>query len=119
MGTDDLHDAVLDDGSFITWDTVPLAVPTDESYARDLAAARAATGHDESVLTGEGRVFGRRVAVLVCDFGFLIAEHPDAADEPVAFAARLAAASAVEIHALRGQRSNDRMAARLQRYRRI
>ena len=62
---------MLDDGSFISWDTTPLAVPTDESYARELADARAATGRDESVLTGEGRVFGRRVAVVVCEFGFL------------------------------------------------
>ncbi len=71
IGTDELRDAVLDDGSFISWDTTPLAVPTDESYARELADARAATGRDESVLTGEGRVFGRRVAVVVCEFGFL------------------------------------------------
>ncbi|MGH3636294.1 MAG: acetyl-CoA carboxyl transferase, partial [Mycobacterium sp.] len=49
IGTDELRDAVLDDGSFISWDTTPLAVPTDESYARELADARAATGRDESV----------------------------------------------------------------------
>jgi acyl-CoA carboxylase subunit beta len=71
IGTDELRDAVLDEGSFITWDTPPLAVPTTESYARELADARAATGRSESVLTGEGRVFGRRVAVVVCEFGFL------------------------------------------------
>jgi acyl-CoA carboxylase subunit beta len=69
--TDELRDAVLDEGSFISWDTAPLVVPTTESYAQELADARAATGRDESVLTGEGRVFGRRVAVVVCEFGFL------------------------------------------------
>ena len=71
IGTDELRDAVLDEGSFISWDNTPLAVPTNASYARELADARAATGRDESVLTGEGRVFGRRVAVVVCEFEFL------------------------------------------------
>lgn len=71
IGTDELRDAILDDGSFTSWDTAPPAVPATESYARQLADARAATGRDESVLTGEGRVFGRRVAVVVCEFGFL------------------------------------------------
>lgn len=66
-----LRDAVLDENSFIRWDSEPLAVPLTASYARELADARAATGLDESVLTGEGRLFGRRVAVVVCEFGFL------------------------------------------------
>ncbi|OBI18311.1 carboxyl transferase domain-containing protein [Mycobacterium sp. E2497] len=66
-----LRDAVLDEGSFIRWDGEPLAVPVSEEYSRELADARAATGLDESVLTGEGRIFGRRVAVVVCEFGFL------------------------------------------------
>ena len=71
IGTDELRDAVLDEGTFLSWDTEPLVVPTDRSYARELADARDATGRDESVLTGEGRVFGRRVAVVVCEFEFL------------------------------------------------
>jgi len=71
IGTDELRDAVLDDESFLSWDTAPIAVSTDEPYARELADARAASGRDESVLTGEGRVFGRRVAVVVCEFDFL------------------------------------------------
>jgi acetyl-CoA carboxylase carboxyl transferase beta subunit len=69
--TDQLRDAVLDEGSFVSWDSERLAVPVSESYARELADARAATGRDEAVLTGEGRIFGRRVAVVVCEFGFL------------------------------------------------
>ena len=71
IGTDELRDAVLDEGTFISWDNTPLMVPTNASYARELADARATTGRDESVLTGEGRVFGRRVAVVVCEFEFL------------------------------------------------
>jgi acyl-CoA carboxylase subunit beta len=69
--TDELRDAVLDEGSFVGWDTDRLAVPVSESYGRELADARAATGRDEAVLTGEGRIVGRRVAVVVCEFGFL------------------------------------------------
>ncbi|MCV7197720.1 acetyl-coenzyme A carboxylase carboxyl transferase subunits beta/alpha [Mycobacterium angelicum] len=69
--TDQLRDAVLDEGSFISWDSEPLHIPITDAYARELADARAATGRDESVLTGEGSVFGRRVAVVVCEFGFL------------------------------------------------
>ena len=71
IGTDQLRDAVLDEESFVSWDSAPLAIPMSESYAGELAEAQAASGHDESVLTGEGRVFGRRVAVVVCEFDFL------------------------------------------------
>jgi acyl-CoA carboxylase subunit beta len=89
---DELRDAVLDEGSFVSWDTEPRAVPTTESYARQLATARAATGLDESVLTGEGRVFGRRVAVLVCEFGFLGGSIGVAAAERITAAVQRATA---------------------------
>ncbi len=92
IGTDELRDAVLDEGSFISWDTAPLAVPTNESYARELAAARAATGRDESVLTGEGRVFGRRVALVVCEFEFLGGSIGVAAAERITVAVQRATA---------------------------
>jgi acetyl-CoA carboxylase carboxyl transferase beta subunit len=69
--TDQLRDAVLDEGSFVSWDSAPLAVPVSESYARELDDARETSGRDEAVLTGEGRIFGRRVAVVVCEFSFL------------------------------------------------
>ncbi len=62
---------MLDEGSFLSWDSAPPPLPLSESYERELAEARAATGLDESVLTGEGRIYGRRVAVVVCEFGFL------------------------------------------------
>ena len=68
---DQLRDAVLDEGSFVSWDVDPLPVPMSSGYARALADARTASGRDESVSAGEGRVFGRRVAVVVCDFTFL------------------------------------------------
>ena len=78
-----LRGAVLDAGSFVSWDTAPLDVAADDDYARDLAQARASTGLDESVLTGEGRVHGRRVAVVACEFDFLAGSIGVAAAERI------------------------------------
>ena len=90
--TDQLQDAVLDGGSFVSWDTEPLAVPVSESYAKELADAREATGLDEAVQTGEGRIFGRRVAVVVCDFSFLGGSIGVAAAERITAAVQRATA---------------------------
>jgi acetyl-CoA carboxylase carboxyl transferase subunit beta len=90
--TDQLQDAVLDEGSFVSWDSPPLAVPVTESYARELADAQRATGRDESVLTGEGRVFGRRVAVVACEFDFLAGSIGVAAAERITAAVQRATA---------------------------
>jgi acyl-CoA carboxylase subunit beta len=49
----------------------------------------------------------------------IVPEHPDAADEPVEFSKRLSRAIAAELAALCGLSDDERMAARLQRYRRI
>lgn len=94
--TEQLRDAVLDEGSFVSWDADPMAVPlsepVSESYARELASARAATGRDEAVLTGEGRIFGRRVAVAVCEFDFLGGSIGVAAAERITVAVERATA---------------------------
>jgi acetyl-CoA carboxylase carboxyl transferase subunit beta len=63
--------ALLDAGTFRSWDTEPADVRPDPAYAADLAAARERTGLDESVITGEGRIGGHRVAVAASEFGFL------------------------------------------------
>ena len=83
---------MLDEDSFIRWDSEPLALPVSDSYARELADARAATGLDESVLTGEGRILGRRVAVVVCEFGFLGGSIGVAAAERITAAVQRATA---------------------------
>ena len=49
----------------------------------------------------------------------IVAEHPDAADEPVEFSQRLSRAVASEVHTLREIPPAERLAARLQRYRHI
>jgi acetyl-CoA carboxylase carboxyl transferase subunit beta len=90
--TEQLRDAVLDEGSFVSWDRDPMPIPVPESYARQLADARTATGRDEAVLTGEGRVFGRRVAVVVCEFDFLAGSIGVAAAERITVAVERATA---------------------------
>ncbi|HSK90377.1 MAG TPA: carboxyl transferase domain-containing protein [Euzebyales bacterium] len=71
LDTADLRDAVLDAGTWRSWDR-PAGTPTaDAAYAATLARARERTGLDEAVITGEGRIRGRRVAVVACEFAFL------------------------------------------------
>ncbi|GAA0913019.1 carboxyl transferase domain-containing protein [Nonomuraea longicatena] len=76
--------AVLDDGSWRSWD-VPPDDPAEpgSSYAEELVAARLKSGSDESVLTGEGLLDGRRVAVVASEFAFLAGSIGVAAAERV------------------------------------
>lgn len=67
----ELITAVLDPGSYRSWDSAVTDPPAGPEYRQELAAARAKTGVDESVLTGEGLIRGRRVAVIVSEFRFL------------------------------------------------
>ncbi len=71
MNAPDLLALLLAPGTFRSWDTAPVDVRPDPPYAADLAEARRKTGLDESVITGEGLLAGRRVAVAACEFGFL------------------------------------------------
>jgi acetyl-CoA carboxylase carboxyl transferase subunit beta len=67
-----LLDLVLDPGTWESWDApVTDTAAPGSSYAEELAAARAATGLDEAVVTGAGSIAGRRVAVVVTEFDFL------------------------------------------------
>ena len=92
IGATELRDAVLDPGSFRSWDGPPRAVPADPQYAAELARARADTGLDEAVLTGRGTVFGRAVAVVACEFGFLAGSIGVAAAERITAAVERATA---------------------------
>src|SRR6476646_3383503 len=67
----ELIDLVLDAGSWTSWDVPPVREGISEEYAAELAAAAEKSGVDESVLSGEGLMHGRRVAVVVGEFGFL------------------------------------------------
>ncbi|GLP73830.1 acetyl-CoA carboxylase carboxyltransferase subunit beta [Mycobacterium antarcticum] len=92
IGAMALRDAVLDEGSFVSWDVTPLDVDADARYRRELAAARTATGLDESVLTGEGTVYGRRIAVIASEFDFLAGSIGVAAAERITAAVERATA---------------------------
>lgn len=62
---------VADDDSFQSWDQPIAASPRSDDYAADLDRARARSGVDESIVTGECLVGGHRVAVIVSEFAFL------------------------------------------------
>ena len=72
-GARDLLAHVLDPGTWQEWPapTVTPAHEPDAEYAADLAAARARSGEQESLIAGAGSVGGRRVAVVAGEFGFL------------------------------------------------
>jgi len=76
-----LIDTVLDDGTWTSWDRPAPSPGADAGYAATLARARERTGLDEAVITGEGRIRGRPVAVMACEFSFLAGSIGVAAGE--------------------------------------
>lgn len=75
--------AVLDPGSYRSWDAPIVDPDPGPEYRQELAAARAKTGVDESVLTGVGLIRGRRVAVIISEFRFLAGSIGQAAAERI------------------------------------
>ncbi|MGD0983443.1 MAG: carboxyl transferase domain-containing protein [Acidimicrobiales bacterium] len=71
IGARELFSEVLDPDSFRNWDTDLVDVSAGPEYLDQLAEARRASGEDEAVITGEGRIRGRRVCVVACEFAFL------------------------------------------------
>ncbi|MDQ0736713.1 carboxyl transferase domain-containing protein [Arthrobacter agilis] len=90
----ELIGAVLDAGSFTSWDAdVPTPYPgATPAYEEELERARRKSGADESVLTGEGLIHGRRVAVIVSEFTFLAGSIGAAAAHRITTAIRRATA---------------------------
>ncbi|WP_106848394.1 carboxyl transferase domain-containing protein [Blastococcus sp. Marseille-P5729] len=93
----ELIDLTLDDGSFVSWDT-PLHYPEDavegasQEYVEQLVAATETAGTDESVITGEGLLSGRRIAIIASEFKFLAGSiGKNAADRIVAAVQRATA----------------------------
>jgi acetyl-CoA carboxylase carboxyl transferase subunit beta len=67
----ELLDAVLDPGSFTSWDEpIDISAHADD-YQASLRAAAERAGTEESILTGRGTVRGRPVAVVANEFRFL------------------------------------------------
>jgi len=92
-----LIELALDDDSFVRWDTAPIVVEADERYAREMAAARERSGLDEAVISGEGCIRGRRVAVIACEFGFLAGSIGVAAAERLVVAIERATAESLPL----------------------
>ncbi|MYS80754.1 carboxyl transferase domain-containing protein [Embleya scabrispora] len=67
----DLIASILDPDSWVSWDTPIVPAGRDAAYDSELTEARLKTGVDGAVLTGEGRIHGRRIALLVSEFRFL------------------------------------------------
>ena len=73
-GARELIDAVLDDDTYRSWDEelpAPPAAVDGPGYRAELVRARERSGEDDAVLTGEGALAGRRIAVVVNEFRFL------------------------------------------------
>ncbi|KAA0021276.1 carboxyl transferase domain-containing protein [Antrihabitans cavernicola] len=92
MSADDVVSGILDLDSFVGWDAVPIDVSPDEDYRVELVAAAEKSGVDESVRTGEGRIRGRRVAVVAGEFTFLAGSIGVAAAERIVSAIERATA---------------------------
>ncbi|MFB9745335.1 carboxyl transferase domain-containing protein [Pseudonocardia sulfidoxydans] len=69
-GAASLIATVLDTGTFVGWDAPPPPV-ADDDYRTALAAAARRSGADEAIVTGQGRIAGRAVAVVCSEYGFL------------------------------------------------
>ena len=92
-GARELLDRVLDPGSWTSWDTeARQPEPRSEAYEQELQQARARTGLDEAVLTGQGTIAGRPVAVIACEFAFLAGSIGVAAAERLVVAVERATA---------------------------
>lgn len=104
LGALDLVNRVVDPGTFRPWDERPIvpasalvAMTTD--YLANLAAAQEQSGVDEAVVTGEARLGGRRIATVMCEFGFLAGSIGMAAAERLVRAVERATAERLPLFA--------------------
>ena len=100
VGATELLAATLDEGSWVSWDGPPQRVADEDSpYAAELAAAAERSGVDESIITGEGRIRGRRVAVIAGEFRFLAGSIGNTAAERIVLAFERARREALPLFA--------------------
>lgn len=81
---------VLDPDSFQSWDEPIDISGHPETYRSELIAATERAGTDESILTGQGLVQGRPVAVIVNEFRFLAGSIGQASARRIVSAVRRA-----------------------------
>ncbi len=105
LGALELLDVVVDPDSFLCWDAEPLPPrgvhgEPEQSYYDELTAARKRSGVDESVITGEATLEGRRVAIIMCEFRFLAGSIGVAAAERLTLAIERATAEGLPLFAV-------------------
>jgi len=99
LGALELVERVTDPGSFRRWDDAVDGPVPDAAYRAELDEARRRTGLDESVVTGEALLGGRRVAIVVCEFAFLAGSIGVAAAERLVRAVERATAEGLPLFA--------------------
>ena len=100
LDVDQLIHAFLDEGSRRDWDEEFPDPPLVDTYRESIEKARAKTGRRESVVACEGRIAGRRVAVIGGDPSFLGGSIGVAAGELLTRAIERATAEGLPIIAL-------------------
>lgn len=86
-----------DPGSYRSWDTTPVEPQLGPEYAAELAAAAAKSGVDESIITGEALLDGRRVVLIASEFTFLAGSVGVAAAERLVLAMERATAERLPV----------------------
>ncbi|HET6560720.1 MAG TPA: carboxyl transferase domain-containing protein [Marmoricola sp.] len=92
LDAEELIDLVLDEGSWVSWDTPLERGALSEAYAAELARAAERSGRDESVVTGSALLRGRRIGVVVGEFRFLAGSIGVASAKRIVAAVRRATA---------------------------
>ena len=88
----DLFHTVLDPDTFRSWDQPAQQPDLGPEYAAQLQRAAERAGTDEAVVTGEGRLAGRRVALAAGVFEFLAGSIGSAAGDRLTVAIERATA---------------------------
>lgn len=92
-----LIELTADPGSYLSWDTAPVEPDLGEAYRAELAAAAKKSGVDESIITGEALLDGRRVVLIASEFAFLAGSVGTAAAERLVLAMERATAERLPV----------------------
>lgn len=93
----DLFQSVLDPDTFRSWDQPPQQPDLGPDYAAQLQRAADRAGTDEAVVTGEGLLAGRRVALAAGAFEFLAGSIGSAAGDRLTVAVERATAEGLPL----------------------
>ncbi len=88
---------LVDEGSFLSWDRPPREPELGEAYRAELLEACSRSGTDESIVTGEALIGGRRVVLIASEFAFLAGSIGLAAAERIVQAIERATAERLPV----------------------